>query len=203
MNLRFALLAILSAAPRTGYDLLQIFDASVGFVWHAPHTQIYPELRRMELEGLLVSTEIPRGPRAHKREYAITDLGLARLRELASTPVEPSREKDAYRLKAAYLEFADPAGARAQFALHIAHYEHWLAAWQQMAQAIAAGEDPILNQRLANRPAQEHALAVAAKVFAYEGLIARAEFEIAWAQRGLALLERLGAPTEPSPAAAR
>ena len=124
VNLRFALLAILSAAPRTGYDLLQIFDASVGFVWHAPHTQIYPELRRMEAEGLLASTEIPRGPKASKREYRITDAGLAELRRLASTPVEPPREKDAYRLKAAYLEFADPDGARAQFELHIAHYEH-------------------------------------------------------------------------------
>jgi DNA-binding PadR family transcriptional regulator len=32
----------------TGYDLLQFFDASVAFIWHAPHSNIYPELRRME-----------------------------------------------------------------------------------------------------------------------------------------------------------
>ncbi len=202
MNLRFALLAILSAAPRTGYDLLQIFDASVGFVWHAPHTQIYPELRRMEAEGLLASTEIPRGPKASKREYRITDAGLAELRRLASTPVEPPREKDAYRLKAAYLEFADPDGARAQFELHIAHYEHWLAVWRQTAEAIGTGVDPVVNQRLENRPPEEHELAVAAKVFAYEGLIARAQFEVAWARRGLELLDRLGAETGQTPASA-
>jgi PadR family transcriptional regulator AphA len=190
MNLRFALLAILSGAPRTGYDLLQIFDRSVGFLWHAPHTQIYPELRRMEADGLLLSLEIPRGPRASKREYQITEDGLATLHRLASTPVEPAREKDAARLKAAYLEFADPAGAREQFELHIAHYQRWWGAWEQMAQELRTGTDPIVAARLQTRPAEEHELAVAAKVFAYEGLIARAQFEIAWAQRGLELLAR-------------
>src|SRR4051794_12241319 len=120
VTLRFALLAMLSSGPRTGYDLLRIFDRSVGFVWHAPHTQIYPELHRLETAGLLESTQIPRGPRGSKREYHITDAGLAALRELASTPVEPAREKDPYRLKAAYLEWADPDGAREQFELHVA-----------------------------------------------------------------------------------
>ena len=188
MNLRFALLAILSAAPRTGYDLLQIFDRSVGFVWYAPHTQIYPELRRMETDGLIEGAEIPRGPKASKREYRITEAGLAELRRLASTPVEPAREKDPYRLKAAYLEFADPAGARQQFELHIAHYRTWLAAWEQMAREIRTGTDPVVGERLRTRPGDEHELAVAAKVFAYEGMIARARLEIDWAQRGLKLL---------------
>ena len=43
---------------------------------------------------------------------------------------------------------------------------------------------------------------MAAKVFAYEGLIGRAQFEIAWARRGLELLDRLGAATGKTPATA-
>jgi PadR family transcriptional regulator AphA len=192
VTLRFALLAALSAGPpRTGYDLVRIFDRSVGNVWHAPHTQIYPELRRMETEGLLESVEVPRGPSATKREYRITDRGLAVLRELASTPVEPSPEKDSYRLKAAYLEFADPRAAREQLRMHITHYEHWLADWETMKQSLADGSDPILAERLASHPAQEHRQITAFKVFAYEGLIARARMEIDWAQSGLELLDRL------------
>ena len=194
MTLRFALLASLSARPRTGYDLLQIFDSSVGFVWYAAHTQIYPELRRMEAEGLLDSVEVPRGPKAHKREYQITDLGLSALRQLASTPVEPSPEKDPYRLKAAYLEWADPDGARAQFELHLAHYERWLKEWQEMEQRIADGIDPVVNERLEARPAAEHRTIVAAKVFAYQGMISRAKMEIEWAKQGLALLDNLAEP---------
>ena len=194
MTLRLALLASLSARPRTGYDLLQIFDSSVGFVWYAAHTQIYPELRRMEAEGLLDSVEIPRGPKAHKREYRITEQGLNTLRRLASTPVEPSPEKDPYRLKAAYLEWADPEGAREQFRLHLAHYEHWLKEWEEMEQRIADGIDPVVNERLAARPAAEHRTIVAAKVFAYQGMIARARMEIEWAEQGLALLDTLARP---------
>lgn len=200
MSLRFALLASLSAAPRTGYDLVRIFDRSVDFVWHAPHTQIYPELRRLEAEGLLEGREIPRGPRGSKREYHITEQGEQTLRRLASTPVPPGREKDPYRLKASYLEWADPEGARAQFELHIAHYQRWLEAWQQMAHRLRARTDPVLAQRLARRPVEEHETIVAAKVFAYEGLMARATMEIEWARRGLELLDRLhGAPHPPAP----
>jgi DNA-binding PadR family transcriptional regulator len=191
MSLRFAVLASLSARSRTGYDLLHIFDSSVGNLWHAAHTQIYPELRRMEAQGLLEGVEVPRGPKAHKREYRMTARGLEALRELASTPVEPSPEKDPYRLKAAYLEWADPEGAREQFRLHRAHYEHSLQQWEEMAQAIAGGTDPVVNERLVARPVEEHRTIVAAKVFAYQGMAARARMEIEWATRGLALLDDL------------
>jgi hypothetical protein len=139
----------------------------------------------------LESVEVPRGPSAIKREYRITDRGLAILRELASTPVEPAPEKDSYRLKAAYLEFADPEGARQQLRLHMAHYQHWLADWETMKQSLADGSDPILAERLASHPAHEHEQIMAFKVFAYEGLIARAHMEIDWARSGLQLLDRL------------
>jgi DNA-binding PadR family transcriptional regulator len=191
MSLRFALLASLSARPRTGYDLLRIFDSSIGFVWYAAHTQIYPELRRMEAEGLLDSVEVPRGPKAHKREYRINERGLDALRGLASTPVEPLPEKDPYRLKAAYLEWADPAGAREQFRLHLVHYQRWLKAWEDVQRQIAGGTDPVVNERLEAMPPEQHRTIVAAKVFAYQGMIARAKMEIEWAEQGLALLDTL------------
>lgn len=192
MSLRFALLASLSARPRTGYDLLQIFDSSVGNVWHAAHTQIYPELRRMEDEGLLEGAEVPRGPRAHKREYRMTERGYEALRELASATVEPLPEKDPYRLKSAYMEWAAPGTARRQLELHLAHYEHWLGEWEAQERQIAGGTDPVVNERLAARPEPEHRMIVAAKVFAYQGMAARARMEIEWARSGLALLDELG-----------
>ena len=48
MSLRYALLALLTVEPMTGYDLSKRFESSVAYVWHAPDSQIYPELRRME-----------------------------------------------------------------------------------------------------------------------------------------------------------
>lgn len=190
MSLRFALLALLSSTPRTGYDLLRIFDRSVAFVWHAPHTQIYPELRRMEAEGLLCAEELPRGERGVKRRYRLTEAGRAELSRQANVAVQPTREKDPYRLKAAYFEWAGKDQARAQLELHIAHYEQWLAAWEEMARALRDRADPILLERLAVRPEEEHDAIVASKVLAYEGLIARARMEIEWARGGLAMLEQ-------------
>ena len=94
MNLRFALLAMLSADPKTGYELTGSFDRTVAYVWHAPHSQIYPELRRMEEAGLVEAEEVPRGPRGTKRVYEVTDAGLAELRRQASEVVPLERERD-------------------------------------------------------------------------------------------------------------
>jgi PadR family transcriptional regulator AphA len=53
MSLRYALLALLRVGPLSGYDLQKQFSLSVGHVWHAPDSQIYPELRKMEAAGLV------------------------------------------------------------------------------------------------------------------------------------------------------
>lgn len=66
MSLRHALLALLDAEPMTGYTLARYFDQSAAYVWHASHSQIYPELRRLESEGdsLLAAAWAAGGKRA-------------------------------------------------------------------------------------------------------------------------------------------
>jgi DNA-binding PadR family transcriptional regulator len=77
MSLRHALLDLLSAEPQSGYDLAQFFTASMGNVWPAQHSQIYPELSKLVAEGLIEQTgEGPRG----RKEYRTTPAGLAELR---------------------------------------------------------------------------------------------------------------------------
>jgi PadR family transcriptional regulator, regulatory protein AphA len=195
MSLRFAILATLSAGPRTGYDLTQRFDSTVGHIWHAPHSQIYPELRRMEQADLVAADEVPRGPRGTKREYRLTEAGLRELRRQAgeSAPLQ-QRERDPVRLWAAYLEFAEPAAVIARLQEHVAHYEEWLAMWTAMIGALGRRDEPQLAERLAGLPAEQHDAVVAAKVYAYEGLVARAHIEIDWARRGIELA-RAGAFT--------
>ena len=61
MSLRHALLGVLKDRPLTGYDLVRYFQGTLGFLWSAPQSQIYPELRRMESEGLVTATVKPRG----------------------------------------------------------------------------------------------------------------------------------------------
>jgi DNA-binding PadR family transcriptional regulator len=66
VSLRYALLALLTSQPLTGYDVFKHFEQSVGYVWHAPDSQIYPELRRMEKDGLLSGVEEPRERKAEE-----------------------------------------------------------------------------------------------------------------------------------------
>jgi PadR family transcriptional regulator, regulatory protein AphA len=187
MNLRFAILATLSAGPRTGYDLTQRFDSTVGHIWHAPHSQIYPELRRMEQEGFVAADEVPRGPRGTKRRYRLTDEGMRALRDQAASMAPVQRERDPIRLWAAYLEFATPGAVITKLEAHVEHWQEWLGLWTGMIGALERRDEPQLAERLAGLPDGQHDAVVAAKVYAYEGLVARANMEIAWARRGLDL----------------
>ncbi|SEN38780.1 PadR family transcriptional regulator [Cryobacterium luteum] len=203
MSLRHALLALLTVTPMTGYDLSKAFQASVSHVWHAPDSQIYPELRRMEADGLLVGTEVPWGPRGKKREYHVTAAGLTAFRAWMNEPLSYTRERDPAHLRAAYLEWAEPDAARAQLRAHRANYAERRDEWLEKVREIDTGTSAMLEKRLAHAPASEHAAIRAYKRYTYEGLIARAEHEIEWAERGLALVDQLngGDPTRTDAAA--
>src|SRR5712691_1371822 len=79
LSLTHALLGVLTARPMSGYDLLRFVDGSVGSVWSASHSQIYPELRRMDERGLLTADVEIRGTKLQKRVYSVTDAGLDEL----------------------------------------------------------------------------------------------------------------------------
>lgn len=191
VSLRYALLALLSVEPMTGYDLFKHFESSVGYVWHAPDSQIYPELRRMEADGLLEGEDIPWGPRGRKRQYHVTAAGREAFRTWANSPLDYPRERDPVHLRAAYLEWAEPAAARAQMLAHLEHYTARRDQWRRKVEEIDGGTSPILNRRLATVPQEERARVIAFKRFTYEGLLGRAEQEISWARSGLKLLDSL------------
>jgi DNA-binding PadR family transcriptional regulator len=87
-NLGYALLAAIARAPVTGYGLAQLLRDPIGFFWETRHSQIYPELSRLQRDGLIAGAEEPGpGPRP-KRTYAITDAGRAAIRRWVG---EPSR----------------------------------------------------------------------------------------------------------------
>ncbi len=73
-------LGMLSLGPRSGYDIKQVVDRSTRFFWAASYGQIYPELRRLEEEGLIEGEDAPNGARS-RRVYNLTEAGGAALRE--------------------------------------------------------------------------------------------------------------------------
>lgn len=197
MSLRAALLALLSAGPMTGYDAAKHFAQSVGHVWNAPDSQIYPELRKMAAAGLLTAADVPWGKRgATKTEYALTEAGFDALRDWAGEPQPYALERDAARLKAAYLEWADEEAAQRFFTAHMEHHEHARQLAQDEHDRLEAGTSPMLVRRLAAFPDGNGDRIVGFKKLAYRNAVARAEAEIAWAREGLALLAELGSADE-------
>ncbi|WP_417218265.1 PadR family transcriptional regulator [Arthrobacter sp.] len=191
MSLRYAILALLNVEPMTGYDLYKLFGESVGHVWYAPDSQIYPELRKMEKELLVEGEEIAWGKNATKRRYHVTAAGAEAFTAWMNEPMGFSRVRDPAHLRAAYLEWATPEAARTQMRDHIGHNTVLLRQWETKIREIDTGTSAMLNRRLEVTPERDRHRTSAFKRFAYEGLIARAEAEIAWANRGLRLIEEL------------
>jgi DNA-binding PadR family transcriptional regulator len=73
-------LGLLSLGPRSGYDIKTVVDRSTRFFWAASYGQIYPELRRLEDEGLVEGEDAPNGRRG-RRVYKLTEAGRKALHD--------------------------------------------------------------------------------------------------------------------------
>ena len=191
MSLRHALLAILAVEPLTGYELTKYFDRSAANVWHAPHSQIYPELRKLESAGLVTAESETRGDHGVKRTYSITDAGRDVLVEWVEEATPPAPERDDFRLKATYLEFGSFANARRQFEAHLEYHEELRRRWDAHAQVLEQRATALMRRRLEVMPVELHDALVAYKVHVYRGLADRARHEARWARQGIALVDAL------------
>jgi DNA-binding PadR family transcriptional regulator len=68
------ILGMIAFGRQTGYDIKQLVDKSTRHFWAASYGQIYPELRRLEQQGLVRSRPEPSGGRA-RTVYELTQGG--------------------------------------------------------------------------------------------------------------------------------
>lgn len=96
MSLRHAVLGLLAAQPSTGYELATKFDRSMANAWHARHSQIYPELAKLQEAGMV---EVVGEGARRSRTYAVTDAGREELRHwlLEAEPNRHQRNETAVR----------------------------------------------------------------------------------------------------------
>jgi len=193
MSLRHALLGVIKDTPLTGYDLVRHFQGTVGFLWSAPQSQIYPELRRMEAEGLIKAKVAPRGKHAEKRIYSITDAGMAELRRWATDFMPLPAQRDPIVLKAAFFDLAPLESVREQLRAHIAQFQWRMEQWQAREEAIRERRAELVEVWLSRQPVEEHENIIDLKIHALEGLLSRARAEVAWARNGLALCDQIEA----------
>ncbi|GAA4509286.1 helix-turn-helix transcriptional regulator [Actinoallomurus oryzae] len=106
MSLRYAMLGLIAELDgASGYDLLKVFEISLGTVWQATQSQLYGELARLTEAGLIeVSAEGAR----RRKEYAITEAGRAELRHwLIDVPPKPN-PRDEPLLRIFFLNQIEP-----------------------------------------------------------------------------------------------
>lgn len=90
MDISFAILAFLTAGPRSGYDLKKLFSESESLHWSGNNNQIYAALVKMHRDGLTEVEFQQPGEGPARKLYTITPAGTDTLREwLASEPELP------------------------------------------------------------------------------------------------------------------
>jgi len=124
-TLGYALLGLLARSEGSGYDLTQRLKDPVGFFWHAQHSQIYPELARLEALNLVQHTLVAQLERPDKKVYHLTSAGKSALEAWLEDPTEVPKKRDELALKAYSLWLADPLRAAGMMGEHArAHATH-------------------------------------------------------------------------------
>ena len=85
------ILGMIAFGKRTGYDIKAFVDKTARYFWAASYGQIYPELKRLEDQGLVRGRPEPSGGRA-RTVYELTKAGTAALERWLDSDAEPSYE---------------------------------------------------------------------------------------------------------------
>ena len=97
---RFVVLGILAIHPhQSGYEIRKTIEQSVGFFWGESYGQIYPTLKRLVAEGLIVPSPPASVANRRRQEYSITPAGHARLQQWLAVPYREDPPRDEFLLK--------------------------------------------------------------------------------------------------------
>lgn len=129
-TLGFAILGLLAREALSGYDVTQRMKERVGFFWGAGHSQVYPELARLEAGGFVTHRVVEQRERPDKKVYEITGAGLGALREWVTRPPPRRPTKDELTLKAYSVWLADGEEAARLFREEGRRHEEQLARYE-------------------------------------------------------------------------
>jgi PadR family transcriptional regulator, regulatory protein AphA len=139
VSLRYAILGLLARHPSTGYELTQTFDRSLRTSWHASHSQIYPELGKLERAGLV--EVVGRGARRSKT-YGLTDPGREELRHwlVEAEPDRSQRNESGVRLF--LIPLLDAADRHTAYERDLAHIEAEIAELEEVRTQVQQSPVP-------------------------------------------------------------
>jgi len=84
---------------RSGYDLQQAAEHSVGYFWAPAKSRIYAVLPKLVDAGFATRRDVLQQGRPNKQLYRITEAGRAALQRWLAEPPEPDPDRNALLLK--------------------------------------------------------------------------------------------------------
>ena len=126
--LQYVILGLLSQHERTGYELSAAFTNEIGEFWQAQHSQIYPQLGKLEDQGFIQHEKALAGKKLEKKVYRLTDSGRTYLNDWVgdATTALPVT-KDEFALKLFFIKDASDARLPGMLQEQIDLHQEWLA----------------------------------------------------------------------------
>ncbi len=94
LSFEFVLLGFLAEQPMHGYDLYKLLntDPNISQIWQVKQAMLYAMLDKLEDIGFLSSETINQESYPNRKQYSLTESGLAAFEEWRSSPVDRPRD---------------------------------------------------------------------------------------------------------------
>mgnify|MGYP000887359112 CR=1 FL=1 len=99
MELKHAILGMLSITPLSGYDLNRAFVGSVAHFWHADQSQIYRTLDRLAADGAIKTKGIRQSGKPDRKVHSLTPEGRRELRRWLTSPRRGEGQRSVHRAR--------------------------------------------------------------------------------------------------------
>lgn len=140
----YAILALLSVVPMSGYDLWRAAARTIAHISPISKAHVYSELPRLEEAGLVEATEVIQQGRPDKQVYRLTDSGAKRLDDwLRSSELSPTRVRSPFLLRLAMSHRLPPEIVAEQLSEYERDAEAELAHLRELVAVLAANPDAV------------------------------------------------------------
>ena len=177
MELKHAILGLLSIQPMSGYDLNRAFSNTVAHFWYADQSQIYRTLDKLTADKAITTKVIHQEGKPNRKVHSLTATGRAELEDWLTSPLEQER-------------FKEPFMARLFFAANLTHTE----VVQLLAEREKQIERKLQSLKAIDAPAEDLASALRAATLR-KGIV-ETEAELAWIQKTRESITRFSPPSK-------
>jgi Predicted transcriptional regulators len=137
-SIRYALLSLLARKPLSGYDIKQQMNGRFSPFWKVGSNQVYPELSKMEKEGLVKLHGVEHHDyRPARKLYEITEAGREALIRWAVEPGGVETVRDDFLLKVYNSWLVKPEKMKEQLEESKRKHEERLNAYLEKAAELA------------------------------------------------------------------